>query len=164
MLLSTSIASSEHPQVCTPAFDGCQLRYTVCPPDASRSHQEAGGMFAGRKGFQWRKMYLRDPKLAHCSHEMICKYAIVWKQCQTRLKLKARVSTLYIQVEECLSVSCLSSRCRWGIESWKSAVPLENLRRAGVDACRSSRNTKANVSELSHRYAMRFLLCLNASL
>jgi len=34
----------------------------------------------------------------------------------------------------------------------------------GVDACRSSRNTKANVSELSHRYAMRFLLCLNASL
>ena len=44
MLLSTSIASPEHPQVCTPAFDGCQLKYTVCPPDASRSHQETWGV------------------------------------------------------------------------------------------------------------------------
>jgi hypothetical protein len=37
------------------------------------------------------------------------------KQCQTRLKLKARVSTLYIQVEECLSVSCFHHSAEGGM-------------------------------------------------
>ena len=53
MLLSTSIASPEHPQVCTPAFDGCQLKYTVCPPDASRYHQEARSVRRGEGSCLW---------------------------------------------------------------------------------------------------------------
>ena len=46
-----------------------------------------------------------DDMSASKSPNVCCKFEN-FEHNQTRLKLKARVSTLYIQVEECLSVSC----------------------------------------------------------
>lgn len=58
MLVSTSNASPKHPQVCTPAFDGCPVEvYVMSARRIKGFHQEAGvrGMHRVCEG-----MYLQE--------------------------------------------------------------------------------------------------------
>lgn len=75
MLLSTSKASSEHPQVCTPAFDGCRSRHTLCPPDASGFHQEARCIREGGRDRVWEYVPARI-NVSTLIARKFCKHAI----------------------------------------------------------------------------------------
>lgn len=60
MLVSTSNASSKHPQVCTPAFDGCPVEvYVMSARRIKGFHQEAGGGCSrDAQGLSTGSMYL----------------------------------------------------------------------------------------------------------
>ena len=143
MLVSTSNASSKHPQVCTPAFDGCPVEvYVMSARRIKGFHQEAGGYSRSAKG--------SSDGICTCKSTVSTLIAkVVERKCgsveqgQTRLKLKARVSTLYIQVEECLSVSCFHHSAEGGGRVVGGAIPLEKLCQAGEAGCAEGRDTEA---------------------
>jgi hypothetical protein len=61
MLVSTSNASSKHPQVCTPAFDGCPVEvYVMSARRIKGFHQEAKGCSRDAQGLSKGSMYLLE--------------------------------------------------------------------------------------------------------
>jgi len=94
-----------HPQVCTPVFDGCQSRSTICPPGASRGLIRKGGWFGA-----WTRspvgVYVPEEKMLVSQSRIVCWTVDGVEHNQTRLKLNCVIrSTLYIQVEECQFMS-----------------------------------------------------------
>lgn len=92
-----------HPQVCTPAFYGCRSKSTICPPGASGVSSKGVWCSIGDES---PGLYVpEDDMSASKSPNVCCKFEN-FEHNQTRLKLNCVIrSTLYIQVEECLSES-----------------------------------------------------------
>jgi hypothetical protein len=117
-----------HPQVCTPVFYGCRSKSTICPPGASRGLIRKGAWFekmddeSRREVCTWRE----HVSLSISNH---CWIVDSVEQNQTRLKLNCVIrSTLYIQVEECLSVSQYHHSAWCGGWGWSGdVIPFEKM-------------------------------------